>query len=125
MLACKLPDWYKKVPQTFDNIFGTGNPTTKKFEKTQKMFQEAQGTKAEAAGFDRTNDQSWIEWFASKGHEFSAVERLTMERFAAWEHETENADKEILYVYSDEEGNLVHWTYKEHQAGVSYLPTAN
>ena len=78
-----MNDWYKKVPQT-DDIFGTGTPTTKKFEKTQKMFQEAQGTKAEAAGFDRTNDQSWIEWFASKGHEFSTVERLTMERFAAW-----------------------------------------
>lgn len=125
LLACKMNDWYKKVPQTFDNVFGVGKPSLKKLEKTQKMFQEAQGTKAEAAGFDRTNDQSWIEWFASKGHEFSTVERLTMERYTAWEHETENADKEILYVYSDEDGNLVHWTYKEHQAGVSYLPTAN
>ena len=125
LLACKMNDWYKKFPQTFDNIFGVGTPSPKKFEKTQKMYQEAQGDKAEAAGFDRTNDNSWLEWFASKGHEFSKVERITMERFEAWKHETDAAAQDTLYVYSDEEGSVVHWTYKEHQAGVSYLPTAN
>ena len=32
--------------------------------------------------------------------------------------------EDTLYIYS--EGNsLVHWTYKESQCGVSYLPTAN
>ena len=60
LLACKMNDWYKKFPQTFDNIFGTGTPSPKKFEKTQKMYQEAQGDKAEAAGFDRENDKSWL-----------------------------------------------------------------
>lgn len=125
LLACKMNDWYKKFPQTFDNIFGVGTPSPKKFEKTQKMHQEAKGDKAEAAGFDRNNDTSWLEWFASKGHEFSKVERVTMERFEAWKHETDVAAEDTLYIYSDEEGNVVHWTYKEHQAGVSYLPTAN
>jgi hypothetical protein len=48
-----------------------------------------------------------------------------MERFEAWKHETDVAAKDTLYIYSDEESNVVHWTYKEHQAGVSYLPTAN
>lgn len=126
LLACKMNDWYQKVPQTFENIFGSGNPTTKKLEKTQKMYHEAQGKKAEAAGFDRKDDQSWLDWFASKDHtKFTKVERITMDRMKAWDHETANEDNGVLYVYSDEEGNVVHWTYKEHQAGVSYLPTAN
>lgn len=125
LLACKMNDWYKKVPQTFENIFGTGTPTTKKLEKTQKMYQEAQGKKAEAAGFDRNDDQSWLDWFASKGHtQFTKVERIEMERFAAWKHETDEGAEDTLYIYN-EGTTLVHWTYKESQCGVSYLPAAS
>lgn len=126
LLACKMNDWYQKVPQTFENVFGSGNPTTKKLEKTQKMYHEAQGKKAEAAGFDRNDDQSWLDWFVSKDHkQFAKVERLTMDRMQAWKHETDEGAEDVLYIYCDDEGSLVHWTYKEHQAGVSYLPTAN
>jgi len=125
LLACKMNDWYLKVPQTFENIFGSGNPTTKKLEKTQKMYHEAQGKKAEAAGFDRNDDQSWLDWFASKGHkQFTKVERIEMERFKAWKHETDEGEEDTLYIYN-EGTTLVHWTYKESQCGVSYLPTAS
>jgi len=125
LLACKMNDWYQKVPQTFENIFGSGNPTTKKLEKTQKMYHEAQGRKAEAAGFDRNDDQSWLDWFASKGHaQFTKVERIEMERFAAWKHETDEGKEDTLYIYN-EGATLVHWTYKESQCGVSYLPTVS
>ena len=124
MLACKMNTWYENNPQTFENVFGSGVPQTKKLEKTQKMYHEAQGKKAEAVGFDRNDDQSWLDWFASKGHDqFTRVERIEMERFTAWKHETDEGKEDTLYIYN-EGTTLVHWTYKESQCGVSYLPTA-
>ena len=108
----------------FGNIFGDGVPTEAKQGKVEKVYKLGCSQKAAAAVFDRNDDQSWLDWFASKDHtQFTRVERIEMERLAAWKHETDEGKEDTLYIYN-EGTTLVHWTYKESQCGVSYLPTA-
>tara|TARA_Y100000004_G_scaffold196022_1_gene264748 strand:- start:362 stop:1219 length:858 start_codon:yes stop_codon:yes gene_type:complete len=124
--GCLADAWWKDKSLNFTNVFGTGHPKQSKFTNVEKLAKLSTTTKGQAALFDRNGEQCWLDWFASKGHkQFTKVEHLTMERFAAWDHEMDEGSEDILYVYHDEEGNVVHWTYKESQVGVSYFPTAS
>ena len=121
--GCKADDWWKGKNLSFNNVFGTGTPKQNKFTNVEKLFKLAGSTKGRAALFDVNDDKCWLDWYESKGHTFSKIVRLEKERWDAFDHETENRDDGVLYLYSHE-GSMVHWTLKEDQAGVSYLPTA-
>lgn len=119
--GCKADAWWSSKALNFDNVFGTGTPKQNKFTNVEKLFKLSSSKEGQAALFDVNDDQCWIDWFATKGREKSKVVRLEMERWDAFEHETENDDEDIIYVYSDE-NRVVHWTYKESHVGLSYLP---
>ena len=107
----------------FENIFGDGMPTEKKQTTVEKVYREGCSKKAAAAVFNVDDDQCWIDWYHSKGQDhMNKVVRLEMERYAAWDHQKETAGSGIIYIYSHE-GSLVHWTGKESQVGLTYLPT--
>ena len=109
----------------FGNIFGNGVPTEDKQGKVEKVYKLGCSKKGTAAGFDVDDDQSWLDWYHSKGQEHMVkVVRVEMERYAAWDHQKENAGDGVIYVYS-QGSDLVHWTGKEGQYGLSYLPTAS
>ena len=109
----------------FGNIFGNGVPTEDKQTKVEKVYKLGCTQKAAAAVFDVSDDQCWIDWYHAKGQEhMTKVVRLEMERYAAWDHQKENAGNGVIYVYSHG-GDLVHWTGKEGQYGLTYLPTAS
>ena len=109
---------------SFDNIFGSGVPSEDKQTKVEKVYKLGCSQKGTAAGFDVDDDQSWLNWYHSKGQEhMTKVVRIEMERYAAWDHQKENAGNGVIYVYS-QGSDLVHWTGKEGQYGLSYLPTA-
>ena len=108
----------------FSNIFGNGVPTEDKQTKVEKVYKLGCSKKAQAAVFDVEDDQSWIDWYHSKGQDHMIkVARLEMERYEAWDHQKANSGDGTIYVYSHE-GHLVHWTGKEGQYGLTYLPTA-
>ena len=121
--GCKAEDWWKDKNLNLTNVFGTGRPKQNKFTNVEKLFKLAGSTKGRAALFDVNDDKCWLNWYESKGHTFSKIVRLEKGRWDAFDHETENRDDGVLYLYSHE-GSMVHWTLKEDQAGVSYLPTA-
>ena len=107
----------------FGNIFGHGVPTEQKQSTVEKVYREGCSKKAAAAVFNVDDDQCWIDWYHSKGQDhMTKVVRLEMERYAAWDHQQETAGSGIIYIYSHE-GSLVHWTGKESQVGLTYLPT--
>lgn len=108
----------------FNNIFGSGIPTEDKQGKVEKVYKLGCSKKAAAAVFDVDDDQCWIDWYVSKSHQMTKVVRLEMEQDDAWIHQVDNEGDGTIYVYTFE-GRLVHWTYKEGQHGVSYLPTAS
>ena len=105
-------------------IFGAGDPTEKKIGHVSELYRLGTSAKGTAASFDVNDDACWLEWFASKELEVAEVARLVMDRFDAWTHESENEGNKILYIYSNKDGDLVHWTYKEGHVGVSSTPTA-
>ena len=121
--GCKADPWWSTHGMSFNNIFGTGTPKQNKFTNVEKLFKLAGSTKGQAALFDENDDGCWLDWYQSKGHEMTKVVRLEMEQDDAWVHQVDNAGDGTIYVYSHE-GRLVHWTMKEGQHGVSYLPTA-
>lgn len=121
--GCKAEDWWKSKNLNFNNVFGTGTPKQNKFTNVEKLFKLASSTKGQAALFDVDDDQCWLDWYEVKGHFMLKVVRLEMEQYDAWKHQTETFGDHVLYVYSHK-GNVVHWTMKEGQYGVSYLPTA-
>lgn len=121
--GCKADDWWKSKNLNFNNVFGTGTPKQNKFTNVEKLYKLAGSTKGQAALFDVDDDQCWIDWYQSKGHELTKVVRLEMEQDDAWVHQVDNAGDGTIYIYSHED-RLVHWTMKEGQHGVSYLPTA-
>ena len=109
----------------FDNIFGSGVPSEDKQTKVEKVYKLGCTKKGTAAGFDVDDDQSWLSWYHSKDQEhMTRVVRLEMERYDAWDHQKAHAGDGTIYVYSHE-GRLVHWTGKEGQYGLTYLPTAS
>ena len=110
---------------SFDNIVGVGVPTEDKQTKVEKVYNLGCSAKGQAASFDREDKQCWLDWFASKGRKLNTVEFLAVESdYQARIHELDDADETVLYVYRDKDGDVVHWTYKESQCGLSYLPTA-
>ena len=121
--GCKADDWWKEKNMNFTNVFGTGTPKQNKFTNVEKLVKLASSKKGQAALFDVNSDQSWIDWFQSKTLKMDKVVRLEMSRSAAWTHQVDNDGDGTIYVYTDEDC-LVHWTYKENDLGVSYLPTA-
>lgn len=121
--GCKADPWWSSHGMNFNNIFGTGTPKQNKFTNVEKLFKLANSTKGHAALFDENDDKCWLDWYQSKGHEMTKVVRLEMKQSDAWIHQVDNAGDGTIYVYSHE-GGLVHWTMKEGQHGVSYLPTA-
>ena len=121
--GCKADDWWKEKNLNFGNVFGTGTPKQNKFTNVEKLFKLAGSKKATAALFDVNNDQCWIDWFRSKAHDMTKVVRLEMEQDDAWVHQVDNEGDGTIYIYTQGE-RLVHWTYKEGQHGVSYIPTA-
>ena len=124
LTGCRVESWWNSKSLTFDNIFGRGRPKENKFTNVQKLFRSTSSAKAQAALFDIDNDQCWLDWFQKKSIDMERVVRLNMERFAAWEHQTEHEGDKTLYIYTDERGAVVHWTYKEiYDYRVMYLPT--
>jgi len=121
--GCKADDWWKEKSLNFNNVFGTGSPKQNKFTNVEKLFKLAGSKKGQNALFDYKDDQCWIDWFQSKGHEMTKVVRIEMERYDAWEHQAAHDGDKTIYIYN-QGTRLVHWTYKEGQQGVSYLPTA-
>jgi len=108
----------------FGNIFGNGVPTEDKQSKVEKVYNLGSSKKAAAAVFDVEDNQCWIDWYHRKGHEdMIKVVRLEMEQDDAWVHQVDNEGDGTIYIYSHD-NRLVHWTYKEGQHGVSYIPTA-
>ena len=126
--GARADGWWGNTERTsfkFSNLFGTGNPEQKKFSNIEKLYKLSSSKKAEAALFDIEDDQCWLDWYHSKGQEhMTRVARLEMERYAAWDHQKENAGDGVIYVYS-QGSDLVHWTGKEGQYGLTYLPTAS
>lgn len=111
----------------FGNIFGNGVPTEDKQTKVEKVYKLGCSTKGQAAGFDASVDQDWIDWFHSKGHDsFIEVKRLTVsDRFEGWDHEVANPSNSAIQVYCDSTGKVVHWTYKQIPSNfVTQLPTS-
>lgn len=121
--GCKADDWWKDKSFKPDNIFGTGTPKQNKFTNVEKLFKLASSNQGQAALFDKNDDQCWLDWYESKGHAMTKVVRLEMERWDAYDHETDNSEEGTIFVYSHE-GDLVHWSLKADRVGVSYLPTA-
>lgn len=122
--GCKAEDWWKDKNLNFNNVFGTGRPKQNKFTNVEKLYKLAGSTKGQAALFDVDDDQCWIDWYQSKGQDHMVtVIRLEMERHAAWDHQKAHSGDGIIYLYSFED-ELIHWTGKEGQYGLSYLPTA-
>jgi hypothetical protein len=121
--GCKADDWWKEKNMNFTNVFGSGTPKQNKFTNVEKLVKLAGSKKGQAALFDANSDQSWIDWFQSKTLKMDKVVRLEMGRSAAWTHQVDNDGDGTIYIYTDEDC-LVHWTYKENDLGVSYLPTA-
>ena len=118
-------DFRRDKSWSFDNIVGEGVPTEAKQTKVEKVYKLGCSQKGTAAGFDVDDDQSWLSWYHSKGQEHMAkVVRLEMERYDAWDHQKAHVGDGVIYVYSHE-GRLVHWTGKEGQYGLTYLPTAS
>jgi len=121
--GCKVDPWWSAHGMNFNNIFGTGTPKQNKFTNVEKLFKLAGSNQGQAALFDKNDDQCWLDWYESKGHAMTKVVRLEMERWDAYDHETENPEEGTIFVYSHED-DLVHWSLKADRVGVSYLPTA-
>ena len=120
-------DFRRDKSWDFGNIFGNGVPTEDKQTKVEKVYKLGCSTKGQAAGFDASVDQDWVDWFHSKGHNsFIEVKRLTVsDRFEGWDHEVANPSKSAIQVYSDSEGRVVHWTYKQIPSNfVTQLPAS-
>lgn len=121
--GCKADNWWKEKNLNFGNVFGTGTPKQNKFTNVEKLFKLAGSNQGQAALFDKNDDRCWLDWYESKGHAMTKVIRLEMERWDAYDHETDNSEEGTIFVYSHE-GDLVHWSLKADRVGVSYLPTA-
>lgn len=122
--GCKAEDWWKSKNLNFNNVFGTGIPKQNKFTNVEKLYKLANSKQGRNALFDVNDDQCWLDWYQAKGHEeMTKVVRLEMEQDDAWVHQVDNEGDGTIYVYNQGE-RLVHWTYKEGQHGVSYIPTA-
>ncbi len=121
--GCNADDWWKGKNLTLVNVLGSGTPKQNKFTNVEKLYKLSTSKQGRAALFDVDSDQCWIEWYTSKAHEMTKVERLEMEQDDAWVHQVKHEGDNTIYIYSHE-NRLVHWTYKEGQHGVSYLPTA-
>ena len=122
--GCKAEDWWKSKALNFNNVFGTGVPKQNKFTNVEKLYKLANSKQGRNALFDVKDDQCWIDWYQAKGHgDMTKVVRLEMDRDDAWIHQVDNEGDGTIYVYNEGE-RLIHWTYKEGQHGVSYIPTA-
>ena len=98
-------------------IFGSGDPTEKKFANTETLYKLGASKAGQAAAFNPSDDRSWIEWFALKGSdEYVKVKRVKVaDRFDALDNEIELKDSgkltgDTIRVYSDEAGRIVYWT---------------
>ena len=110
----------------FVNIFGSGNPTQQKQQIVEKVYKLGCSAKGQAAGFDPEDDDCWLDWYASKNHDMKRVVRINEDdRVNAWNHQVEHQGDQVIYIYMHSEGFLTHWTYKESQLGVSYIPSAD
>lgn len=125
--GCKADGWWKDKNLKPDNVFGTGTPKQNKFTNVEKLYKLSSSDKGRAAVWSASSDDDWLTWFQSKGlTTFSKVERYTVaDRFEGWDHEVANPSKNIIRVYCDTEGEVVHWTYKQIPSNfVTQLPTA-
>ena len=110
----------------FINIFGIGVPTEEKQQKVEKVYNLGLSTKGQHASFDVDDDQCWLDWYASKDHDMKSVVRIDDDDVRkAWKHQVQHKDDQIIYIYMHSEGYLTHWTFKENQVGVSYIPSAS
>ena len=98
-------------------IFGSGDPTEKKFSNTETLYKLGASKAGQSAAFNPSDDRSWVEWYALKGSpEYTKVKRvLVSDRFDALDNEIELKDSDKLTgdtirVYSDQEGRIVYWT---------------
>lgn len=98
-------------------IFGSGDPTEKKFSNTETLYKLGISKAGQSAAFNPSDDRSWVEWFALKGSpEYVKVKRVQVSnRFDALDNEIELKESgkltgDTIRVYSDEEGRVIYWT---------------
>ena len=98
-------------------IFGSGDPTEKKFANTETLYKLGASKAGQSAAFNPADDRSWVDWFALKGSpEYVKVKRVQVEdRFDALDNEVELKESgkltgDIIRVYSDQAGRVVYWT---------------
>ena len=125
--GCKADSWWNDKRLNFDNVFGTGKPTQKKFNNVEKVYKLANSSEGRKALFDSSIDQDWLDWYHANGNDsFTSVVRHTVaDRFEGWDHELDNPSDEVIQVYADASGTVVHWTHKQIPSKfVSQLPAA-
>jgi len=109
-------------------IFGSGDPTEKKFSNTETLYKLGNSKAGQAAAFDPADDRSWIDWFSSKGSpEYTEVQRIeTVDRFSALDHyidlkDTGRLTENTILIYSDQSDRIVYWT-NQNLPSFRYLP---
>ena len=125
--GCKADNWWNSHGMNFNNIFGTGTPKQNKFTNVEKLYKLSSSKAGRAALFDVNDDQCWIDWFHSEGHDsFTEVKRMAVaDRFEGWDHEVANPSNSAIQVYCDSTGKVVHWTYKQIPSNfVTQLPAS-
>lgn len=117
LLGCRADPWWKEKTMKFDNVFGTGGPTEKKFSNVEKLYKLGVSDAGQSVAFDPSNDRSWVDWFALKGSpEYTKIKRLeAADRFEALDNEIELKESgsltgDTIRVYSDQQGQIVYWT---------------
>jgi hypothetical protein len=98
-------------------IFGSGDPTEKKFSNVETLYKLGNSKAGHSAAFNASDDRSWVDWFSSKGSpEYTKVKRLeTEDRFSALDHYVELKEagrltEDTILIYSDQSGRAVYWT---------------
>jgi len=109
-------------------IFGSGDPTEKKFANVETLYKMGNSKAGQAAAFDPSDDRSWIDWFSSKGSpEYTKVQRIeTVDRFSALDHyidlkDTGRLTEHTILIYSDQSDRIVYWT-NQNLPSFRYLP---
>ena len=109
-------------------IFGSGDPTEKKFANVETLYKMGNSKAGQSAAFNPADDRSWIEWFSTNGSsEYTKVERVaTEDRFSALDDyvqrkESGRLTEDTILIYSDQSGRAVYWT-GQNLPSFRYLP---
>ncbi len=109
-------------------IFGSGDPTEKKFANVETLHKLGSSKAGQSAAFSAADDRSWVEWFAINGSsEYTKVERIdTEDRFSALDDyierkQSDRLTENTILIYSNQSGQPVYWT-NQNLPSFRYLP---